>query len=95
MKQSLPTIASAAQPSLGARLSSPERHGATQDFARLGAGLGLGCSLATLAPRPGKLVISCRSMGTCGNARNQLGRLVVRFGHVDRRGRMRTWPSTS
>jgi len=32
---------SASQPSLGARLTSPETHGVTQELARLGAGLGL------------------------------------------------------
>ncbi len=41
MEQSLPTIVSACQPSLGARLTSAETQGATQELARLGAGLGL------------------------------------------------------
>src|SRR4051812_11640438 len=41
MEQSLPTISSAPQPSLGARLTSAESQGAAQELARLGAGLGL------------------------------------------------------
>jgi len=41
MEQSLPTIVSAPQPSLSARLISAETHGVTQEFTRLAAGLGL------------------------------------------------------
>jgi len=41
MEQSFPTIGSAPPPSLGARLTSAEAQGATQELARLGAGLGL------------------------------------------------------
>ena len=41
MEQSFPTIGSAPPPSLGARLTSAETQGATQELARLGAGLGL------------------------------------------------------
>ncbi|MEI9954469.1 MAG: hypothetical protein WDO74_37250 [Pseudomonadota bacterium] len=41
MEQSFPTIVSAPQPSLGARLTSPETRGAAHELARLGAGLGL------------------------------------------------------
>jgi hypothetical protein len=41
MEQSFLTIVSPAQPSLGARLTSPETQGATQELARLGTGLGL------------------------------------------------------
>jgi len=41
MEQSLPTIVSARQPSLAARLTSAETQAATQELARLGAGLGL------------------------------------------------------
>jgi len=40
MEQSLP-IVSAPQPSLGARLTSPDTRGALQEVTRLGAGLGL------------------------------------------------------
>lgn len=41
MEQSFPTTISLPRPSLGARLTSPEMQGATQELARLGAGLGL------------------------------------------------------
>src|SRR5438046_2114889 len=41
MEQSFPTIISPPQPSLGARLTSPETQGAAKELARLGAGLGL------------------------------------------------------
>jgi hypothetical protein len=41
VEHSFPTIVSASQPSLGARLTSPETHSVSQEFARLGAGLGL------------------------------------------------------
>jgi hypothetical protein len=41
MEQSFPTIVSASQPSLGARLTTPETQGAAQELTRLGVGLGL------------------------------------------------------
>ena len=41
MQPSFPTLVSAPQPSLGARLTSAETQGASQELARLGAGLGL------------------------------------------------------
>ncbi len=40
MEQSFPTTISVPRPSLGARLTSSETHGAAQELARLGVGLG-------------------------------------------------------
>src|SRR6478735_5616055 len=57
MEQSFPAIVSVSQPSLGARLTSPESRGAAQEFARLGAGF----VLAGLAPSAALLAVTIES----------------------------------
>ncbi len=69
MEQSFPTIVSASQPSLGqpsltARLTSPETQGASRELARLGAGLGF-AALYGLAPgaRSGGIALLQHALG--------------------------------
>jgi hypothetical protein len=64
MEQSLPTIASVPQPTLAARLTSPETQAATQELTRLASGLGL-ASLYGLAlgARSGGLALVQHALG--------------------------------
>jgi len=64
VEQSFPTIVSAAQPSLGARLTSSETHSAGQEFARLGAGLGLAALYGlALGARSGGVALIQHALG--------------------------------
>lgn len=64
MEQSFPTIVSAAQPSLGARLTAPETRGAMQELARLGAGLGLAALYGlALGARSGGTALITHALG--------------------------------
>ena len=62
MQQSFATIA--AEPSLGARLTSPETHGFTRELARLGAGLGLAALYGlALGARTGGMALVQHALG--------------------------------
>jgi hypothetical protein len=64
MEQSFPTIVSAPQPSLGARLTSSETRGATQELTRLGAGLGLAALYGVaLGARSGGMAMLQHALG--------------------------------
>jgi len=64
MEQSFPAIVSVSQPSLGARLTSPESQGAAQEFARLGAGLGLAALYGlALGARSGGVALVQHALG--------------------------------
>jgi len=64
MEQSFPAIVSVSQPSLGARLTSPESQGVGQEFARLGAGLGLAALYGlALGARAGGIALVQHALG--------------------------------
>jgi len=64
MEQSFATIVSAPRPSLGARLTAPEIQSATQEFARLAAGLGLSALYGlALGARSGGVALLQHALG--------------------------------
>ena len=64
MQQSFATIAAESQPSLGARLTSPETRGFTRELARLGAGLGLAALYGlALGARTGGMALVQHALG--------------------------------